>query len=212
MYAISDHSEFALDIVLTPKPEQQDAATSFLHASKAFVLAEPGTMQWFGYKVTPDGPWCIFDTFPSEAARAAHTGGDLARALAANASELLSRAPQIDRLDVLAHKVLRGRNAPTVGVRVLMHAKPDFASIAGLRNALMARYSGVAKEDFTPYWYAFQKNEMTFGIFGAFYDEAGRRAHVAHAGTQILMSKLEDLTEGGPEVSFFDIIACKTSP
>ncbi|KAI0058862.1 hypothetical protein BV25DRAFT_1918968 [Artomyces pyxidatus] len=154
----------------------------------------------------PDGPWCIFDTFASEAGRTAHVRGEVAKALFANADTLLSTAPEISQLDVIAHKVVAGHANLTVGVRVIVKAKADEVSIGGLRVILASRGSDVAQEEFTPYWYAFQKDATTFGLLGVFYNAEGRSVHVAHADTQTMMTKMSDFTEGGPEVSFFDII------
>ncbi|KAI0058825.1 hypothetical protein BV25DRAFT_1829578 [Artomyces pyxidatus] len=202
------HSQpkFALDVFLSPKTDQQDATTAFLHAGKALVVAEPDTLQWFGYKIVPDGPWCIFDTFAHEEGRTAHVRGEVAKALFAHADTLLSAAPEIAQLDVIAHKTAGEHAGLTVGVRVIIKAKEDEMSVAGLRALLAHRGSEVAHEEFTPYWYAFQKDATTFGLLGVFYNAEGRNAHVAHTETQTMMTKMSDFTEGGPEVSFFDIL------
>lgn len=47
----------------------------------------------------------IFDTFADDAGRQAHLTGKVARALVAKASELFSKPPQIEKVDVLAAKL-----------------------------------------------------------------------------------------------------------
>jgi quinol monooxygenase YgiN len=46
----------------------------------------------------------IFDTFENEEGRKAHLAGPIAAALMAKASELLAKAPVIERIDILAVK------------------------------------------------------------------------------------------------------------
>jgi quinol monooxygenase YgiN len=46
----------------------------------------------------------IFDTFETEDARDAHLNGEIAKALMANASVLLSKDPIIEKVDLLAIK------------------------------------------------------------------------------------------------------------
>jgi quinol monooxygenase YgiN len=51
-----------------------------------------------------DGKFGIFDTFNDEAGREAHLNGEIAKALMANAKELLSGDPQINKIGILAAK------------------------------------------------------------------------------------------------------------
>jgi quinol monooxygenase YgiN len=47
----------------------------------------------------------IFDTFENEDGRQAHLNGEIAKALMANADELLSQPPSIEPIDILAEKL-----------------------------------------------------------------------------------------------------------
>ena len=47
----------------------------------------------------------IFDAFPDEAGRQAHLSGKVATALMANAAELFSGPPSIEKVDVLVAKL-----------------------------------------------------------------------------------------------------------
>ena len=64
---------------------------------------EVDTVTWFALRLGPT-TFGIFDTFPHEAGRQAHLTGKVAAALMASASELLSQAPSIEKVDILAAK------------------------------------------------------------------------------------------------------------
>jgi len=68
------------------------------------VRQEPATTAWFGIRLGPT-TFGIFDAFPNEAGRQAHLSGQVAAALMAKASELLSQPPSIEKVDVLAAKL-----------------------------------------------------------------------------------------------------------
>jgi len=66
--------------------------------------AETETTAWFAARVDAS-TFLIFDVFPSEAGRAEHLAGPVAEALGARAGELLSEAPVIERIEILASKL-----------------------------------------------------------------------------------------------------------
>jgi quinol monooxygenase YgiN len=68
------------------------------------VQDEPATTAWFAIRLGP-ATFGIFDAFPDEAGRDAHLSGRVAAALMQQVPELLSAAPSIDKLDVLADKL-----------------------------------------------------------------------------------------------------------
>ena len=76
----------------------------FLRGGLALVRQEPATTAWFGIRLGPT-TFGIFDAFPNEAGRQAHLSGQIAAALMAKASELLSQPPSIEKVDVLAAKL-----------------------------------------------------------------------------------------------------------
>ena len=77
---------------------------SFLKSGLALVQQEPATTAWFAIKMGP-AMYGIFDVFPDAAGREAHLTGAVAKALMANAAELLAEPPKIERLEVLAAKL-----------------------------------------------------------------------------------------------------------
>ena len=94
----------ALWVPLHAKPGKEAAVESFLKSGLALVQQEPATTAWFAVKIGPS-MYGIFDVFPDEAGRDAHLNGEVAKALMANAAELLAEPPKIEKLEVLAAKL-----------------------------------------------------------------------------------------------------------
>jgi quinol monooxygenase YgiN len=94
----------ALFVRLSAKPGQEQAVEEFLKSGLAVVQAEPATTVWFAIRLS-QSDFAIFDAFPDEAGRQAHLSGKVAAALMAKAPELLAKAPQIEKADVLAVKL-----------------------------------------------------------------------------------------------------------
>src|SRR6476659_6379971 len=94
----------ALLVRLEAKPGKEEAVEKFLHSGLSIVQDEPATVSWYALRLGPS-TFGIFDTFPDEAGRQAHLNGRVAAALMANAAELLSQPPVIEKVDVLAVKV-----------------------------------------------------------------------------------------------------------
>lgn len=94
----------ALFVRLEAKPGKENAVESFLMSGLPLVLEEPATTAWFGIRLGPT-TFGIFDAFPDEAGRQAHLSGKVAAALMANAGELFSTPPCIEKVDVLAAKL-----------------------------------------------------------------------------------------------------------
>jgi quinol monooxygenase YgiN len=94
----------ALWVRLEAKPGKEKAVADFLRAGLPLVEQEPATIAWFGIQMGPS-TFGIFDAFPNEAGRQAHLTGKVAAALMANASELLAKPPDIQKIEVLAAKL-----------------------------------------------------------------------------------------------------------
>jgi len=94
----------ALYVQLEAKPGKESEVESFLNSGLAIVEEEPATIAWFALRMGPS-TFGIFDAFPDESGRDAHLSGRVAAALMANASELLSEPPRIQKIDVLAAKL-----------------------------------------------------------------------------------------------------------
>lgn len=94
----------ALLVRLQAKPGKESEVEAFLRSGLAIVQQEPATIAWFAIRMGPS-TFGIFDAFPDESGRNAHLTGQLAAALMAKASDLLSEAPVIEKVDVLAAKL-----------------------------------------------------------------------------------------------------------
>ena len=93
-----------LSVLLEAKPGMESEVAAFLKSGLALANEESQTTVWFALQFGPSS-FGIFDAFPDDSGRKAHLTGPIAAALMARASELLSRPPQIDNVDVLAAKV-----------------------------------------------------------------------------------------------------------
>jgi quinol monooxygenase YgiN len=89
--------------LLESKPGKGDELGAFLEAGRALAVAEQGTVTWYAFKID-DTHYGIFDTFETEAARDAHLGGEIPKALGQVAADLLAGEPNIRTVDVVAVK------------------------------------------------------------------------------------------------------------
>jgi quinol monooxygenase YgiN len=94
----------ALFVRLEAKPGKEAEVEAFLHSGLPLVQEEPATVVWFAMRLS-HSTFGIFDAFPDEGGRNVHLTGKLAAALTANASELFSAPPVIEKIDVLAAKL-----------------------------------------------------------------------------------------------------------
>lgn len=94
----------ALFVRLEAKAGKEADVAKFLRDGLAIVQEEPATTAWFALQLGPS-TFGIFDAFPNEAGRQAHLSGRVAAALMARASELFSKPPAIEKVDVLASKL-----------------------------------------------------------------------------------------------------------
>jgi quinol monooxygenase YgiN len=86
---------------LEAKPGKGDELRAFLESGRTLALAEEGTVTWYAFKLD-DTHYGIFDTFETEAARQAHINGEIPKALAQVAEDLLASEPDIRAIDVIA--------------------------------------------------------------------------------------------------------------
>jgi quinol monooxygenase YgiN len=93
-----------LYVQLQAKPGKEKDVETFLQQGLSLVQQEPATTAWFALKLAPS-TFGIFDAFPDENGRQAHLTGAVASALLANAAELLTEAPEIRKIDILASKL-----------------------------------------------------------------------------------------------------------
>lgn len=98
-------AKVALWVRLDAKPGKEAAVEEFLRGGLELVQQEPATTTWYALRLAPS-VFGIFDTFSDDAGRQAHLNGRVAAALMAKAGELLSQPPKIEKVDVLAAKLV----------------------------------------------------------------------------------------------------------
>jgi quinol monooxygenase YgiN len=95
----------------------------------------------------------------------------------------------------------------TVGVLALLEAKPEKA---GELAALLEQARELAlAETQTVGWYAFQVDEVTYGIFDTFESEQGRQAHLGGEIAKALMKVAPELLAKDPDIRPVDLVAVK---
>lgn len=95
--------KFALLARVEAKPGKEQEVAAFLKSALPLAQAEADTVRWYGLQIGPS-TFGIFDTFETEDGRTAHLQGEIAKALMANAAELLAKDPIIEFVDLLAVK------------------------------------------------------------------------------------------------------------
>ncbi len=94
-----------------------------------------------------------------------------------------------------------------VGLLVRLQAKSG-------KETAVARFleSGLAlanQEAATPIWFALRLGPATFGIFDAFADDAGRKAHLGGQIAAALIAKAPELLAEPPQIEHVDVLAAK---
>ena len=94
-----------------------------------------------------------------------------------------------------------------VALLVRLEAKP------GKESAVASFLEGALpladQEGTTPVWFALRLGPSTFGIFDAFADDAGRKAHLAGPIAAALMAKAAELFAKPPQIEQVDLLAVK---
>jgi quinol monooxygenase YgiN len=94
---------FGVLALLEAKPEKGGDLGRFLQNGRALAVAEEGTVTWYAFKVS-ETAYGIFDTFEDEDGRQAHLNGEIPKALANVAPELLASNPDIRTVEIVAVK------------------------------------------------------------------------------------------------------------
>lgn len=91
-------------LTFKPKSGHEPEVEEFLRRARPLVMDEPKTTAWFAIR-TDEGDYGIFDVFPDNGARLAHLTGQVPRALAKNAFNLLGSMPEFEMVSVEAEKL-----------------------------------------------------------------------------------------------------------
>jgi quinol monooxygenase YgiN len=95
--------KLSLFVRLEAKPGKEQDVSDFIKGALSLANQEEGTIHWYALQIGPS-TFAIFDTFETEEGRDAHLGGEIAKALMANASTLLATSPVIEKISILAYK------------------------------------------------------------------------------------------------------------
>ncbi|MER0170268.1 MAG: antibiotic biosynthesis monooxygenase [Nitrosomonas sp.] len=94
-----------------------------------------------------------------------------------------------------------------VALFVRLEAKPGKET--DVANFLKSALAMANQEATTPVWFALRLGPSTFGIFDAFADEAGRKAHLAGPIAAALMVNADELFAVPPQIDQVDVLAAK---
>lgn len=170
------NEKIGLLVTMTAKPGKEQAVWEFLIGGLSLVNAEPKTESWFAFQID-ERTFGIYDTFAAEEGRQAHLKGEVAKALLANAEDLLEgfdASRDIKAVDLLAKNYKSGYQ--NNGLLVIMKAKEG--KTREVEDFLQAGKALVEDEPATLSWYAFKINENTYAIFDTFSDDSGRNVHL----------------------------------
>ncbi len=93
-----------LFVRLEAKPGKEAELAAFLQQGLQLANQETTTPLWFALKFSPS-TFAIFDAFENESGRDKHLTGPIAKALMAQAPNLLATPPVIERLDIVGAKL-----------------------------------------------------------------------------------------------------------
>jgi quinol monooxygenase YgiN len=93
----------SLLVRLEARPGKEQKVADFIRGALSLAMQEEKTVRWYALQIGPS-TFGIFDTFESEEGRDAHLNGEIAKALMANAADLLVKAPEIEKVNILSYK------------------------------------------------------------------------------------------------------------
>jgi len=201
--------KIGLLVMLKAKTGKEQDVKNFLLSGLSLVNQEPGTASWYAFQVD-ERTFGIFDTFENEAGRQAHLSGEVAKALLANADDLLESFEvkvSIQAVDLLATKLTEGDEQK--GLLVIMKAKDG--KTEEVESFLQAGQQLVNDEPKTVSWYAIRIDADTYAIFDTFADNSGRDAHLNGQVAAALMENAPLILEGfeTAAIQTIDILASK---
>jgi quinol monooxygenase YgiN len=94
----------SLFVRLEAKPGKENDVAAFLAQGLQLANQETTTPVWFALRLGPS-TFGVFDAFRDEAGRQNHLNGAIAKALMANAPNLLATPPVIEKIEVLGAKL-----------------------------------------------------------------------------------------------------------
>ena len=96
--------KLALFVRLEAKKGKENDVAKFLEKGLELANQETTTPLWCALRLGPS-TFGVFDAFKDEAGRQNHLNGPIAKALMANAPDLLATPPSIEQVEVLGAKL-----------------------------------------------------------------------------------------------------------
>ena len=191
---------------LEVKSGLHEQVENFLKSALPLVQQEPATTAWFAIHFG-GSEYGIFDVFPDDAGRDAHLSGPIAKALMANAETLLSKPPQIQKLDVLAYKLPETPLAEpnTKGLVLTFEAKEGHQQ--QVEQFLRDARALVLEEPDTTAWFAIHTDDNQYGIFDVFPSHGGRLKHLTGHVPRELAKHALSLLGSLPDPDLLDVLA-----
>jgi quinol monooxygenase YgiN len=93
-----------LFVRLEAKPGKEEEVAAFLNQGLQMANQEATTPLWFALRLGKS-TFAIFDAFADESGRQTHLNGPIAKALMANAPNLLAVPPSIEKTEILGAKI-----------------------------------------------------------------------------------------------------------
>ena len=93
-----------LFVRLEAKPGKEEEVAGFLNQGLQMANQEATTPLWFALRLSKS-TFAIFDAFADESGRQTHLNGPIAKALMANAANLLATPPSIEKTEILGAKI-----------------------------------------------------------------------------------------------------------
>ena len=93
-----------LFVRLEAKPGKEEEVAAFLKQGLQMANQEATTLLWFALRLSPT-TFAIFDAFADESGRQTHLNGPIAKALMAQAPDLLAVPPSIEKTEILGAKL-----------------------------------------------------------------------------------------------------------
>jgi quinol monooxygenase YgiN len=198
----------ALLVRLQAQDGKKAEVEEFLRSALPLVQDEPATLAWFAIHFG-GSEYGIFDAFPDEAGREAHLTGAVAKALMGRAADLFAEPPQIQKPEVLAHKLPKARVSNADTKALLLTFKPKSGHEEQVQQFLRDAQPWVEDEPDTTAWFAIRTDDGRSGIFDTFPNHEGRLKHLTGRVARELAKHALSLLGGLPDPELLDVLAEK---
>jgi quinol monooxygenase YgiN len=188
------------------RPGKDEETEVFLRSALAKVQSEPATSAWFAVRFGRSD-YGIFDVFADEAGRQAHLNGAVARGIMERVGTLFSKAPRIQKLDVIAAKLPASATVEPLTKGLFLTFKAKFGHEQQVEQFLRDAQDIVREEPKTVSWFAIRLENGEYGIFDVFPDSAGRFTHLTGHVPRELAKHALSLLGGFPDIDLLNVLA-----